>query len=68
LHAIAIATTSYLSGGNAQHISDKVNGKNGYVLPFDPDKEDRSAYVECLDYYLVANKVEDDAKKVAIFI
>jgi len=40
----------------------------GSVLPFDPDKEDWSAYVERLDYHLVANEVEDNAKKVAIFM
>jgi len=40
----------------------------GSVLPFDPDKEDWSTYVERLDYYLVANEVEDDAKKVAILM
>jgi len=41
---------------------------HGSVLPFDPDKEVWSAYVERLDYYLVANEVEDDAKKVAILM
>jgi len=41
---------------------------HGSVLPFDPHKEDWSAYVERLDYYLVANEVEGDAKKVAILM
>jgi len=41
---------------------------HGYVLPFDPDKEDWSAYVGRLDYYLLANEVEGDAKKVAILM
>ena len=41
---------------------------HGSVSPFDPEKEEWSAYVECLDYYLVANGVEDDAKKVVILM
>jgi len=41
---------------------------HGSVLPFDPDKEDWSAYVEYLDYYLVENEVENDANKVAILM
>ena len=42
----------------------------GSVLPFDPEKEDWNAYVERLDYYLVANGVteEHDTKKVAILM
>jgi len=41
---------------------------HGSVIPFNPDKEDWSAYVEC--YYLVANGVTDelDAKKVTILM
>ena len=41
---------------------------HGSVSPFDPEKEEWNAYVERLDYYLVANGVEDDAKKVAILM
>jgi len=41
---------------------------HGSVLLFDPDKEDWSAYMERLDYYLVVNEVEDDTKKVAILM
>ena len=43
---------------------------HGSVLPFDPEKEDRGAYVERLDYCLVANGVteEHDAKKVVILM
>ena len=41
---------------------------HGSVSPFDPEKEEWNAYVERLDYYLVANGIEDDAKKVAILM
>ena len=41
---------------------------HGSVSPFDPEKEEWNAYVERLDYYLVANGVEDDAKKAAILM
>ena len=41
---------------------------HGSVSPFGPEKEEWSAYVERLNYYLVANGVEDDAKKVAILM
>jgi len=60
---------SYLSDGDTQHV---VNWKNASVLPFDPNKEDWSAYVERLKYYLVAYGIteeeRDAAKKVAILI
>ena len=42
---------------------------HGSVSPFHPEKEEWSTYVECLNYYLVANGVTDeDAKKVAILM
>ena len=55
---------SYLSDSNTQHIGDKVNWKNGYswlCFTFQSKKGgDWSAYVERLDYYLVANGVTDE--------
>jgi len=41
---------------------------HGSIVQFDPDKEEWMAYVECLNYYLIANEVTDDAKKCAIFM
>ena len=67
VQAIAIS----LSDSDTRHIGDEINWKNGYswtVPRFNPEKEEWSAYVECLNYYLVANSIEDDTKKVAILM
>ena len=41
---------------------------HGFLVQFDPDKEEWTSYVERLNYYLIANKVTDDTKKCAILM
>ena len=41
---------------------------HGSVVQFDLEKEERTSYVECLNYYLITNEVTEDAKKCAILI
>ena len=40
----------------------------GSAVQFDPEKEEWTLYVECLNYYLIDNKVTEDAKKCAILM
>ena len=39
---------------------------HGSVVRFDPDKEEQTAYVECLNFNLIADEVTDHAKKCGI--
>ena len=41
---------------------------HGSVVQFDPEKEEWTSYMECLNYYLIANEVKEDAKKCAILM
>ena len=41
---------------------------HGSVVQFDPDKEEWTSYVQCLNYYLIANEVTEDAKKCTILM
>ena len=37
---------------------------HGSVVQFDPKKEEWTSYVEHLNYYLIANEVTEDTKKI----
>lgn len=40
----------------------------GKINEFDPESDDWQQYVECLEFYFVANKITDAGQKRAIFL
>ena len=52
-----------------QHLATRITmATHGFVVQFDPEKEEWTSYVERLNYYLIANEVTEDAKKCAILM
>ena len=52
-----------------QHLAMRITvATHGSVVQVNPEKEEWTSYVECLNYYLIANEVTEDAKKCAILM
>ena len=60
--SIHVTDHAVLVGSEYHILATRMTAVHGAITPFDPDNDEWTEYIECLQFYFAANNIRDGAK------